>query len=768
MVNKVRSRRDGKTYVLKKIKCAHMSEKRQRDAMTEVLLLRQLNHPYIIGYYSSFVEGKSIYIVMEYAPNGDLQRLVSEHTQRNSYVPEKTLWKLLFQLVQALDHLHCKKIIHRDIKLVNVFMDESYSVKLGDLGVARILDGHNAMAQSRVGTPLYLAPELIQRLPYSFKADVWALGVLLYTMCALKGPFLGDNIYALGYSIIHDTPPPLPAVYSRPLVQLVWSMLEKTEARRPSVSELLVKLHSVGLTDVFHPRLPSSADAASMQTTAVATTCDSHASGQLPSCKQEPGPGSGGAPPGGGPHARASLHLPGGAAAVGGSHAHAGTSGHGVSSGQAIGDHGQAAQTSGALPVGGHGQAAGGHGQAAHAGSSGHVVGAGHVLSGGYGVSRHAGISPHCSRAAAPGGDGARPGDGARVGDGARSGSDGARLTSEGSRVAREGARGGSEGAKGAAAATPALAAAPAAASPMGGWVGSATSTRQTAAATQVAATRQAAAAAQLPVEGGVAAEAAPAATQVAAARNSAVVSGGSGAAGSSVTRAGGSVTWAMGRAGRLQKVARWASDLQPPPPNPATGPATGSGRDRDDGASAAQTQGAVEVRGSGRGRPGPGPGGAAHWAHEAAAQAAAVAPEGAVHVARVSRAGALEGAVQAAAVSGACGHEAAARAEGAPPRAPRACDPEAAAHAEGVPPRAAAHRACEGAEPGGVRPSRSALGNYSPRFHSVRSLLPDLTLHPPPDLPFHPPPDLTLHYPTDLLLSTLPIGSPLAPISLL
>ena len=198
VVHKVRSKKDGKIYCLKKVKCGQLSAQHQREVLMEVLMLRRLKHKHVIAYFTSFVEKKSLYIVMEFAPNGDLQRVVDEHKRNKTYIPEEILCRLLHELAQGVEHLHSKRILHRDIKMVNVLLDEHDAVKLADLGVSRALDADNELAHSRVGMPLFLAPELIKRNPYDFKADIWAIGVLACNMAALKGPFSGDNIYALG------------------------------------------------------------------------------------------------------------------------------------------------------------------------------------------------------------------------------------------------------------------------------------------------------------------------------------------------------------------------------------------------------------------------------------------------------------------------------------------------------------------------------------------------------------------------------------------
>ena len=95
VVTKVRSKLDGKIYCMKRVKCGHMSPQRQREVLMEVLMLRRLNHKNVIGYYTSFVEKKSLYIVMEYASNGDLQRVLDEHKRNKSYVPEKVAHPVL-------------------------------------------------------------------------------------------------------------------------------------------------------------------------------------------------------------------------------------------------------------------------------------------------------------------------------------------------------------------------------------------------------------------------------------------------------------------------------------------------------------------------------------------------------------------------------------------------------------------------------------------------------------------------------------------------
>jgi NIMA (never in mitosis gene a)-related kinase len=93
------------------------------------------------------------------------------------------------QICLALKHVHDRKILHRDLKSQNIFLTKKGMIKLGDFGIARVLSDTKSKAKTVVGTPYYLSPEIIKSEPYSFKSDIWSLGVLLYEMCALTPPF---------------------------------------------------------------------------------------------------------------------------------------------------------------------------------------------------------------------------------------------------------------------------------------------------------------------------------------------------------------------------------------------------------------------------------------------------------------------------------------------------------------------------------------------------------------------------------------------------
>jgi NIMA (never in mitosis gene a)-related kinase len=96
-------------------------------------------------------------------------------------------------------------------------LTKSGLVKLGDFGIARVLNQTLDKAKTMVGTPYYLSPEIIENKPYSFKTDIWSLGVILYELCALKPPFNADSLHFLALKIVKGQYPPMPSHYSNDL-----------------------------------------------------------------------------------------------------------------------------------------------------------------------------------------------------------------------------------------------------------------------------------------------------------------------------------------------------------------------------------------------------------------------------------------------------------------------------------------------------------------------------------------------------------------------
>ena len=235
----VRSYIDDNEYVMKKMELNHLKPKQQRECYREVSILKKVNHQNIIKYYSSFLEQENLYIIMEYAENGDLFSLIKHYKRHKKLFEEFDIWRIASEILNGLHYLHTHNIIHRDIKCLNLFITKDKHVKIGDLGVSTIVSSINALHCTRVGTPLYLSPELVKQIPYDYKVDMWSFGCSLYHLCMLDPPFTGDNLIALGNSIVKGTPKPIPSQYSTDLVLFIDRLLSKKPERRPSAKEAI-------------------------------------------------------------------------------------------------------------------------------------------------------------------------------------------------------------------------------------------------------------------------------------------------------------------------------------------------------------------------------------------------------------------------------------------------------------------------------------------------------------------------------------------------
>eukprot|EP00931_Biecheleriopsis_adriatica_P086606 TRINITY_DN61238_c0_g1_i1.p1 TRINITY_DN61238_c0_g1~~TRINITY_DN61238_c0_g1_i1.p1 ORF type:complete len:808 (+),score=175.63 TRINITY_DN61238_c0_g1_i1:111-2534(+) len=219
--------------VAKEIRTSHLTDKQREGALAESEVLRMMEHPNIVAYIDSFLEGPRMYIVMEYADGGDLAAKIKDHKDKSAAFEEKDIMFVFVQIALALIHIHSRKVMHRDLKPLNIFLTKKGIVKLGDFGISRILDSSTAGAQTTIGTPHYLSPEIVNNEAYGIRSDLWSLGVVTYELAALRVPFAGTSLPAVAMKIMGADPDPLPSVYSSDLVWIVMGLLEKDPSKRP-------------------------------------------------------------------------------------------------------------------------------------------------------------------------------------------------------------------------------------------------------------------------------------------------------------------------------------------------------------------------------------------------------------------------------------------------------------------------------------------------------------------------------------------------------
>ena len=254
MTTLVESLIDGQLLVMKKIYL--LSDKDKESAIREAQILSALPpHDHIVAIKRWFIEADSLYLIMEACDCDLTDWIINNNTQSASEKREQIATEIALQIGKALDHIHSNGIIHRDIKPRNILVvdsgDKKLLFKLSDFGIARKL-GKNLLAETAIGTPYYLSPEICTGQPYDFKTDMWSLGCVIYEVYYGTRPF---NSYA---STIKDLINQI--LCSKVRVQstsnlidfVILKLLEREPLKRPNAAQLL-KL-------IFDKKIPSPDD----------------------------------------------------------------------------------------------------------------------------------------------------------------------------------------------------------------------------------------------------------------------------------------------------------------------------------------------------------------------------------------------------------------------------------------------------------------------------------------------------------------------------
>ncbi|OQR75194.1 serine/threonine-protein kinase PLK1-like [Tropilaelaps mercedesae] len=213
-----------------------LTKPHQKEKMLqEIRIHRKLSHKFVVKFFSHFEDTENVYVLLELCTRRSLMEVLK---RRGRLTYQETRY-FMYQLLDGVSYLHNIKIIHRDLKLGNLFLTGDIQLRIGDFGLATQLDHEHERRQTLCGTPNYIAPEILEKVGHSYEVDIWSCGCILYTLLVGKPPFETPHLrqtYAKIQKVEYRIDPKLIPPLAR---QMIESMLQKKPQKRPSAVDAL-------------------------------------------------------------------------------------------------------------------------------------------------------------------------------------------------------------------------------------------------------------------------------------------------------------------------------------------------------------------------------------------------------------------------------------------------------------------------------------------------------------------------------------------------
>ena len=205
--------------------------------MSEIKIHRSLHHQGVVGFEHFFEDHENVYILLELCTN----QTMSELLRRRKRLTELEVQCYIVQTISAIKYLHAHRVIHRDLKLGNLFISDRMEIKIGDFGLATKLEFDGEKKRTICGTPNYIAPEVLEgKAGHSYEVDVWSLGVIIYTLLVGKPPFETADVKTTYRRIkMNAYTFPESVQLSDMSKSLITRVLVSDPLRRPTLDEIL-------------------------------------------------------------------------------------------------------------------------------------------------------------------------------------------------------------------------------------------------------------------------------------------------------------------------------------------------------------------------------------------------------------------------------------------------------------------------------------------------------------------------------------------------
>ena len=250
----------GGTVAVKEVALRGVGKDQLQLLQREIDLLKLLKNPYIVQYRESFNTRDTLYIVMEFVENGSLSNILRKFGQ----LPEALVAMYTLQVLEGLNYLHEQGVIHRDIKGANILISTDGQVKLADFGVATKVQDNQPDANSVVGTPYWMAPEIIQMSGFTTASDIWSVACTVVELVTGAPPYFELQPMSALFRIVHDPSPPMPPAISDALRDFLTLCFRKDVSQRPNARRLRTH-HWLSTPQTFEPVASAASAGAELQ-----------------------------------------------------------------------------------------------------------------------------------------------------------------------------------------------------------------------------------------------------------------------------------------------------------------------------------------------------------------------------------------------------------------------------------------------------------------------------------------------------------------------